>query len=216
MPTYPEILKIRDESPVDEIAQYASACIQQGKIVVCATDTGYLLGVDGLNTTAIQQIYQIKARDLHKPMHLVVADVAMAKTLAYMDYTVERIFERFLPGPLTLILKKKAIVPNLLVSGLETVGLRIPQNDLLLRIVQAAGTPITATSANRSGRGTPYTVGDVLAELGPKVESVDLILDQGKTLYEMPSTILDVTADPPKILREGPLAPKILRQFRVL
>ena len=211
----PQMSKITNSSSVGTIIQKASEIVRQGGVVVCATDTGYLLGVDGLNTRAIQKLYQIKGRSFDKPIHLVVSDVKMAKTLVYMNDHAERIFQQFMPGPLTIILKKKPVVPNLLVSGLESVGLRIPPNDILLRLVKAAGTPITATSANRSGYATPYTVEQVLTELGPAAEYVDLIIDQGETQHAMPSTILDMTQTPPKILREGPITVDMLREYNV-
>lgn len=207
-----QIYKLTDSASEKAIIQPASELLNNGGVVVCATDTGYLLGVDGLNTEAIRKIYRIKERSFDKPIHLVVADIAMAKTLAYLDQEAERVFQRFMPGPLTLIVKKKAIVPDLLVSGLGSVGLRVPDNDFLLRLVKAGGTPVTATSANRSGKSTPYTVKQVLAELGDAREHVDLIIDQGETQHAMPSTILDMSQTPPKILRKGPITEEILSE----
>lgn len=212
MKTTPQICHITEPSSKETAIQLASEILKQGGVVVCATDTGYLLGVDGLNTNAIQKVYLIKGRSFNKPIHLVVSGVEMAKELAYMDHHAEWVFERFLPGPLTVILKKKTLVPNLLVSGLESVGIRIPQNDFLLQLVKAAGTPITATSANRSGQGTPYSVEQVMEELGDAVKYVDLIIDQGETQHAQPSTILDMTATPPKILRQGPITESMLQQ----
>ena len=207
-----QIHKLTDSASEKAIIHAASELLNNGGVVVCATDTGYLLGVDGLNTEAIRKIYQIKGRSFDKPIHLVVADIAMAKTLAYIDQEAERVFQRFMPGPLTLIVKKKAIVPDLLVSGLGSVGLRMPDNDFLLRLVKVGGKPVTATSANRSGKSTPYTVKQVLAELGDATEYVDLIIDQGETQHAMPSTILDMSQTPPKILRKGPITEEILSE----
>ncbi len=212
----PRICKVTDAAFTENIIQEASDLVRQGGVVVCATDTGYLLGVDGLNTNAIQSVYRIKGRSFNNPLHLVVADLNMARKLAYVDRHVERIFQQFLPGPLTVILKKKPVVPNLLVSGLESVGLRIPQNMFLLRLVKAADTPITATSANRSGFTTPYTVEEVLTELDRAATHVDLIIDQGETQHAMPSTILDMTHIPPNILREGPISADMLHDCNIL
>ncbi len=206
-----QFYKVTDDASAENILREAGELLQQGGVVICATDTGYLLGVNGLNTQAIEKVYLIKGRSFNKPMHLVVADLKMAKALAYIDLRIERIFRKFLPGPLTLILKKKPLVPNLLVGGSDSVGIRIPQNEFLLRLVKAAGTPVTATSANRSGQTTPYTTGQVLEELGGAIRYVDLIIDQGETQHAMPSTILDLIQTPPKILREGPLVEDILR-----
>jgi len=208
----PQIYKLTDSDSEKTIIQTASEFLNNAGVVVCATDTGYLLGVDGLNTEAIRKIYQIKGRSFDKPIHLVVSDIAMAKTLAHIHQEAEQVFQRFMPGPLTLIVKKKAIVPDSLVSGLKSVGLRMPGNDFLLRLVKAGGKPITATSANRSGKSTPYSVDQVLAELGDAIEYVDLIIDQGETQHAMPSTILDMGRTPPKILREGPITDEMLSE----
>ena len=140
----------------------------------------------------------------------------MAKSLVYMNQAAEEVFQRFLPGPLTIILKRKPIIPELLVSGLEGVGLRIPDNEFLLHLVTTAGVPITATSANRSGLATPYTIDEVLSELGPAVQYVDLLIDQGETQHAMPSTVLDMTHVPARILREGPITFDVLHQHGVL
>ena len=213
MPNIPHTQKITDSDSTASIIHEASRIIRQGGVVVCATDTGYLLGVDGLNLDAIRKVYQIKGRSFHKPIHLVVSDFTMAKELGEMNHQAEAVFRNFLPGPLTVIVKKKAVVPDLLVSGLEGVGLRIPENEVLLALVTAAGVPMTATSANRSGRATPFSVAEVLTELGDAVKYVDLILDQGETQHAMPSTILDMTHTPPRILREGPITAEMLKDY---
>jgi L-threonylcarbamoyladenylate synthase len=209
----PPICAVFDEAAVEPALRRAAELLLQGGVVVCATDTGYLLGVNGLNREAIQKVYRIKGRDFDKPLHLVVADIEMANRLAEVDDRAEQIMRRFLPGPLTLILKKKPIVPESLVSGLDSVGLRIPENEALLRLVRMAGLPITATSANRSGFGTPYSVEQVLTELGEAAQLVDLIIDQGETRHGSPSTILDLTRTPPAILREGPITQEMLRHL---
>lgn len=205
-----QILTPTDASSEAESLQVAGDIITHGGVIVCATDTGYLLGVDGLNPEAIKKIYAIKGRSFDKPIHLVVADLTMAKTLGQFDRHAEQVFQHFLPGPLTLIVKRKSVVPDLLVSGLPGVGLRVPGNAFLLRLVKETALPLTATSANRSGQATPYNVEQVLAELGDAVDHVDLIIDQGPTPHRMPSTILDMSQSEPKILREGPITAEML------
>lgn len=207
----PQIDRLTDLTSA-EILRKASDILKDGGVIVCATDTGYLLGVDGLNTTAIRKIYDIKGRSFDKPIHLVVADIAMARTLADLNQDAEHVFQHFMPGPLTLVVKKKPIVPDLLVSGLNSVGLRIPNNEFLLHLVKETGKPITATSANRSGKSTPYTIDQVLEELGNAVGHVDLIIDQGETRHVQPSTILDMSQTPPNILREGPITLEMLSE----
>ena len=209
----PPLRKVSHASSNSHILEEAAQILQQGGAIVCATDTGYLLGVDGLNVEAVKKVYAIKGRDFNKPIHLVVSDIEMARKLVEIDTQAERLFQQFLPGPLTLILKKKPNVPELLVSGLQGLGIRIPENPFLLELVEQAGCPITATSANRSGQATPFSVDEVLQELGDAVKYVDLIIDQRSTQHAMPSTILDLTTQPPRILRQGPIDEETLREF---
>lgn len=204
-------------TPTDAASEAASldaacAVIQQGGVMVCATDTGYLLGADGLNVEAVRKIYQIKGRSFDKPIHLVVADLAMARTLAEFTPEAEEIFRRLLPGPVTLILRKTPRVPEILVSGLPTVGLRMPKGEWLLELVRRAGAPLTATSANQSGHASPFTAQEAIRQLGDAVQYVDLIVDQGRTPHSQPSTLLDLTQSPPRILREGPVTREMLAE----
>jgi L-threonylcarbamoyladenylate synthase len=197
-----------------EILREAGEVIRRGGIVVCPTDTGYLLGGDGLCEETIRRIFEIKGRSFDKPIHLVVSDIKMAQQLAFWNERAEKLFKEFLPGPLTLILRKKEIIPDLLVSGTETIGLRMPGNKIAMALAEASQTPITATSANSSGKESPFTVEEVLQQLGEGIEQVSLILDQGETLYRMSSTIVDLTGDVPKVLREGPIP--VHQIFRIL
>lgn len=184
----------------------AAEIIRRGGIVVCPTDTGYLLGGDGLCQEVIQKIFEIKGRSFNKPIHLVVSGIEMAQKLAFWNEKAEKLFKELLPGPLTLILEKKESVPDLLVSGTGKIGLRMPGNKTAMALAEASQVPITATSANRSGRESPFTVEEVIQQLEEGIEKVDLILDQGETLYRVSSTIVDLTTDKPKILREGPIS----------
>ena len=209
----PPIRQITDDSLGKAVLEEAVDILRQGGAIVCATDTGYLLGVDGLNVEAVKKVYAIKGRDFNKPIHLVVADINMARILVEVNSRAENLFQQFLPGPLTLILKKKPLVPELLVSGLPGLGVRIPENAFLLELVRQANCPLTATSANRSGQATPFSVNEVFQELGDAVKYVDLIIDQQGTQHAMPSTILDLTVQPPRILRQGPISETVLRQY---
>lgn len=209
----PPIISLSGAFSTESVLLQAQQILLTGGIVVCATDTGYLLGGDGLNLQAIRKIYQIKGRSFDKPIHVVVANLAMAHSIAYFNQLADAVFQRFLPGPLTLVLNKKPIVPDLLVSGRPSVGLRIPENPFLLQLVKLADTPITATSANRSGNATPYSVEQVLTELGEAATYVDLIIDQGGTTHTTPSTILDLTQYPARILRQGPITPAMLAEI---
>ncbi|PID56125.1 threonylcarbamoyl-AMP synthase [candidate division KSB3 bacterium] len=209
----PFIRRVTHSASDAQLLEEAAQILQQGGVLVCATDTGYLLGVDGLNVEAVKKVYAIKGRNFNKPIHVVVSDIEMARQLVVVDARAERLVQEFLPGPLTLILQKTSNVPELLVSGLPGLGIRIPENPFLLKLVKQAGCPMTATSANRSGRATPFSVDGVLQGLGKAVRYIDLIIDQQDTAHSMPSTILDLTAQPPRVLRQGPLEKALLRQY---
>lgn len=180
--------------------------------MVFPTDTSYGLGADVTDTHAVTKIFQLKQRPLHKPIHIVVSSLQMAEDYAFVPDSAVNLAHNFLPGPLTLILRKKDTISDLLSGGKETIGIRMPNNLIALALVERAGIPITATSANVSGRPDSYSVKDAFDQLGNKV---DLYLDVGILPKKRPSTILDLTLDPPKVIREGPIPTnKILKKLK--
>ncbi len=197
-----EIKKIDKDQPGQKIIRYAAEVLKSGGLVVYPTDTAYGLGANALDERAIRKMYEAKGRDFSKPTHVVVKDWQMVQDLAQTNIHAKKLFDTFLPGPLTIILKKKAVIPNLLTSGLLTVGIRIPKSAITQTLSFAANIPYTATSANLSGGKTPYSAEVAIAELG---KSVDLVLDAGRLPRVLPSTIIDVTQTPPVILRPGPV-----------
>jgi len=197
------LLFVDADDPDESALDYAVSLLCTGKILLYPTDTTYALGANALDTSAIGQVYRIKRRSLTKPLHIVVASLDMAERFAVVNDAAKALASEFLPGPLTIILPRKDTIPRLLVGGLNTVGIRIPDNKICLKIAQKAQVPFTTTSANVSGRGNPYTVTQVVEHLGPQIDLVDLILDQGSLMYREPSTIVDLTTTPPSVLREG-------------
>ncbi len=198
----PIILKLSETVIELSKLQIASDFIRQGKLVVFPTDTSYGLGANVTDARAVTKIFQVKQRPLHKPIHVVVSSLQMAEDYAYVSESALNLANHFLPGPLTLILRKKETISDLLSGGKETIGIRMPDNLIALALVERAGIPITATSANVTGRPDPYSIQDAFDQLGNKV---DLYLDIGILAKRLPSTILDLTLDIPKILREGPI-----------
>ena len=156
MTKHPQILQIQEGISWEPALRQAGELLRRGGVVVCATDTGYLLGVDGLNPEAIHKIYAIKGRSFNKPIHLVVADLEMAKSLGEFDLAAEQVFQRFMPGPLTLIVKKKPVVPDILVSGLPSIGLRMPANAFLLRLVKQTNIPKSQLRRARCALGVGH------------------------------------------------------------
>jgi len=173
----------------------------EGGLVSFPTDTVYGVGAHAFQPDAVERIYvaKIRPRDKAIPILLARADdlVLVAEGITETAWLLA---ERFWPGGLTLVLLKKASVPDVVSAGGPTVAVRVPDHPVFLALVAALGAPLAATSANLSGRPSLITAQDVEAELGWRIE---LILDGGACAGGVPSTVLDLTTDPPTILRAG-------------
>jgi len=191
------------ESNSENIARAANE-LNAGGLVAFPTETVYGLGADGLNKLAVAKIFEAKKRPTFNPLILHVSSIEMLNDIA--SYTSEKIAlltEKFWPGPLTLILKKKEIVPYIVTSGLETVAVRMPNNKIALDLINNFGGPIAAPSANSFSKLSPTRAEHVLKQLGDKV---DIILDGGKSLVGVESTIVEVNEDEQYLLRPGGVA----------
>ncbi|MFC1908421.1 L-threonylcarbamoyladenylate synthase [Chloroflexota bacterium] len=190
-------------NPDSGMLKQAVALISQGEILVCPTDTGYALSVNALDPGAIERVFRLKGRDYANPMHVAVSSAEEAAKYAYWNEAAEHLSQRFLPGALTLVLPRRESVPSLLVNGLDTIGVRIPDNKIILGVSAETGLPLTATSANRSGLPTPYTTAEIVEQLGEDIEKVAMVLDQGEIRPHELSTIVDLTVTPPRLIRQG-------------
>ena len=199
---------INPAEPDLAVIKLAANILKKGGLVICPTDTAYLLAADATNPDAVKKIFTIKGRRAEKPIHIVVADIEMAKKYVFLNRRAITLVDTFLPGPLTIVLKKRGgLLPEVLTGGKATVGIRISDLAVNKLLARELGRPYTATSANRSGHKAPYSVEEVLADLGNKnIESVDLILDAGRLKKVSPSTVVDVTKKNLLILRKGPVA----------
>ncbi len=195
--------KIDAASPDEEILEHAARLINKGGVVVCPTDTGYAFSANALDTRAIARVYHLKSRSFANPIHIAVSNIREAENYAYLDEAARYLADRYLPGALTLVLRKKETIPSLLVAGLDTIGIRIPDNAAILRLVEMTGHPLTATSANVSGRPGTYSVEEVEAQLGENISDVALVLDQGPIKMRELSTIIDLAKNPPQLIRQG-------------
>ncbi|MFX0090711.1 MAG: L-threonylcarbamoyladenylate synthase [Candidatus Hodarchaeota archaeon] len=177
-----------------------------GGVVILPTDTGYLLGVDALNISAVNHVFTIKKRFKSNPIHVAVSSIELA--MRYVDIGPHELalYETFLPGPLTIISSKKALVPDILVANKNTLGIRIPDNPVLLQVISVFGKAITATSANISGRKSLPLLQEIAALNFDKKEQIYYVKDE--LIYENASTVVDCTIMPPKIIREGPIKAK--------
>jgi L-threonylcarbamoyladenylate synthase len=191
------------ESNAGKAAERAAEVLRAGGVVLYPTDTLYGLGADAFSDEAVAKIYIIKGRDEKKPVHCIVADLAMAKRYAEVNEPARELAEKFLPGPLTLVLKKDRQLDTGIARGVDTLGVRIPQSDFCLALAKRFGAPYTTTSANIAGASTPRSAGGILSQLGGRAAMIDLVIDAGKLPDSLPSTVVDVSSRDLTILREG-------------
>ncbi len=178
----------------------AAEFIKAGKLVAFPTETVYGLGANALNENAVRKTYEAKGRPSDNPLILHVASVEMAEKLVELNDMARILIEKFWPGPLTLVLPAKDTVPYITRGGLETAAVRMPDNRIALELIRAANLPISAPSANKSGRPSPTDAQTVREDLGSAVAQ---LLDGGETKIGVESTVLDITDCCPVLLRAG-------------
>lgn len=199
-PIYPE------GASLDE----ASRLLQQGGLVSFPTDTFYALGADPFNPLSIERVFLVKERARSKPL-LLAADLEMvAKAVEEIPPLARKLIHSFWPGPLTLVMKASSRLPPLVTAGTFKVGLRVPRSRIALALLNKVGFPLTGTSANLTGGKDPTNAEGVLLALKDRI---DMILDGGSSPGLVPSTILDITTDPPIILREGSIPLKEIAYY---
>jgi L-threonylcarbamoyladenylate synthase len=179
----------------------AATCLSGGGLVAFPTETVYGLGADATNATAVAKLYEAKGRPSFNPLIAHVPDLLAAERLAVFDAAAKRLAAKFWPGPLTLVLKKRAgcTVAELATAGLDSIAVRVPSHEVARDIIRKLGRPVVAPSANRSGHVSPTTAQHVLDDLGGRI---DLIIDGGPTHVGVESTIVALL-DRPLLLRPG-------------
>ena len=198
--------------PTEENLLLAAEMIKKGELIAFPTETVYGLGADGLNVEACRKIFAAKGRPSDKPLSLHVSSLEMVERVAKISSAAEKLFAVFCPGALTIILPKNKIVPDFVTCGKSSVGIRFPANNVALSLIRLANCPIAAPSANLSGKIPPKTAQEVFENLSGRVE---IILDGGACEFGVSSTIIDLTASEPKILRHGAIpAEKILEVLK--
>lgn len=199
-----EILKLDLNKPNQwpEIIQKAVSVLQNGGLVIYPTETVYGVGVDAANGEAVAKLLAYKSRREGKPMSIAVTNQKMAENYVEINQQAQKFYQNFLPGPFTIVSKSKGVVAPKVESEFASLGIRIPNYDFILQLVEKFGKAITSTSANASGKKRPYTVDDVLNNLSEKQKSlVDLIIDVGQLPKNEPSTVIDTTLSTPITLR---------------
>ncbi|HRN85779.1 MAG TPA: L-threonylcarbamoyladenylate synthase [Candidatus Dojkabacteria bacterium] len=190
------------KSVIDE----AVAVFKNGGLVVYPTETCYGAGVMATNENAVKKLLKYKKRPSGKAISIAVANIEMAKSYVIINKTAESVYEKFLPGPVTVVSESKNNVADGIASEFNTLGVRIPNFEFMLDVIEELGSPITATSANSAGKKTPYNVADILDNLSENQKSlIDLIIDAGQLPKNPPSTVVDTTRESMQILREGSL-----------
>ncbi|MCS6909714.1 MAG: L-threonylcarbamoyladenylate synthase [Anaerolineales bacterium] len=197
--------------PDPTVIEAAAACLRNGGLVAFPTETVYGLGVDALNVEAVRRLFVAKGRPATDPLIVHVPGVAQLESVAHsVSVLAWQLAEAFWPGPLTLVLPRRPIVPLEVTAGKETVAVRAPSHPVAQALLAVARTPIAAPSANRFSRPSPTTAQHVLDDLNGLIDGV---LDAGPTNIGLESTIVDVTRTPPHVLRPGGLKLETLRRF---
>jgi len=196
-----KILRVNAVNPDPDAIEEAATIIRKGGLVAFPTETVYGLGADALSRDAVFKIFEAKGRPPDNPIIVHVSSLNdLKKVTDDISPIAKLLIERFWPGPLTLLFKRKSTVPDITVAGLNTVAVRMPRHLIALSLIHASETPIAAPSANISGSPSPTTAEHVFSDLNGKIE---LILDGGESNIGVESTVLDITCTPPVVLRPG-------------
>ena len=196
-----EIIRVNARKPSYAIIRKAANLIRKGEVIAFPTETVYGLGANALDPSSISKIYKIKGRPSDNPLIVHIADMKTFSTLVGdIPPKASRIISRFWPGPITLVLKKSKILPEITTGGLNTVAVRMPKNNVALELIKVSRFPIAAPSANISGKPSPTNASHVKDDLNGKIK---LILDGGSTEIGIESTVIDMTQRTPVILRPG-------------
>jgi L-threonylcarbamoyladenylate synthase len=181
--------------------KYAASVIRGGGVVIYPTETVYGLGCAPSDPDATKRILQIKQR-ADKPLPLICSSMDIARKIVKFNPTAEKLAERFWPGPLMLILPNKIDYPIWVTHGKKTLGVRVPGSDVSRRLAELSAGVIVSTSANKSGANPPITAREAMNQLG---DEVDVVVDGGPSLGQLPSTILDLSGSEMWIVRSGPI-----------
>lgn len=209
-PLQTETISVDHRNPDLAVLQRAAALIRRGRLVAFPTETVYGLGANAVDAEAAARIFAAKERPPTDPLIVHVSEADQVDALTRdIPPSARALMRQFWPGPLTLVLPKSPVVPPVVTAGMDTVAIRMPDNPIALGLIQTAGVPIAAPSANRFGRPSPTTAQHVLADLDGRV---DLVLDGGPTEIGVESTVLDLTSGIPTVLRPGGLTLEMLQQ----
>lgn len=205
-----KIWKIDSNLPDENAILEAAKIIRKGGLVAFPTETVYGLGANAFNEKAVSKIFSVKKRPSWDPLIVHVCNLEMLELIVKdIPECFYKLAEHFMPGPLTVVMYKNQNVPDIVTAGLSTIAVRIPDHIVAIKLIEASGVPIAAPSANIFGRPSPTTAEHVLHDLEG---SIDGILDAGQTKIGVESTVLDLTKNPPVILRPGGVSKEMLEE----
>ena len=205
-----EVLRVDPADPNQKLIARAAECLRAGGLVAFPTETVYGLGADALNRQAIQRLFTAKERPANDPLIVHVAAFDdMVPLVADVPRAARELAARFWPGPLTMVLRRSPRVPDEVTAGLETVAIRVPSHPVARALLERARIPVAAPSANLFSRPSPTRASHVLADLDGRI---DIIVDGGPTDVGLESTVVDLSSEPPRILRPGAIGLNALRE----
>lgn len=205
------IEKINYKKPEIEKIRLAAELIKTGELVAFPTETVYGLGANAMDENAVKKIFIAKGRPQDNPLIVHISNIKQITELVRtVPLEAKKLIRKFWPGPLTIILKKSKIVPNIVTAGLNSVAIRMPKNKIALKIIKESGCPIAAPSANSSGKPSPTSAKHVYEDL---VTKIPLIIDGGETEIGIESTVIDLTTKIPRILRPGKITEEEIQKI---
>ena len=206
-----ECIEVDPSHPDPSVMEKVANVIKGGGIVAFPTETVYGLAANALSEKAITRVFQIKGRDPDRPIPILIdTKEALWELVADVPQNAENLMNQFWPGGLTIIFKASPKIPSLIMGNSGKIGIRISNCTVAWELVKTVGAPITATSANISGAKSCSTAFEVYESLGNRI---DMIMDGGETGGYLGSTVVDVTQKPPKIIREGIIQSKDLKEY---
>ena len=198
------VIPVEPKSPQPEVVQQACEILRRGGLVAFPTDTLYALGANALDPAAIERVLTVKGRHHGKPLSVLVPSVEAAAALAAsLPDGTQALMRAFWPGALTVVVRASAKIPSILTAATGTVGLRMPAGAVAQALLMAFAGPVIGTSANKTGAADPADAKTVQKAIGGQI---DLVLDGGRVVLGVPSTVIDCTAEPARILREGAIS----------
>lgn len=203
-------IDLKNDSDLEKLKAPAEA-LKNGKLVLFPTETVYGIGANALDKDAVKNIFIAKGRAQDNPLIAHISNVSMLNNLVEKVGKIEKtLMQEFWPGPLTIIFKRKPIIPDIITGGLDTVAIRMPSNIIAKTLIELSGVPIAAPSANISGRPSGTEVADIMQELDGKVE---FMIDSGRVDIGLESTVIRVVDDVVHILRPGKITPEDIEKL---